>query len=115
MYTSRPVGMVAKLAAVVVAVALTAGALLAVRQQRIMAAHDLIRSHARLVESERTLWRLRVQIGEHLSPDRVEQMATGLGPLRPIAPGFGTTSMDEMLDGLAIAEQSIRAERGVSP
>ena len=78
--------MVAKLAVLIISVALVAGALLAVRQQRIMAAHEMIRAHARIVERERDLWRLRVDIAQHLSPGRIEQIASSLGPMRPAPP-----------------------------
>lgn len=83
-----PGNLVAKLAVLLAAGAVTAGALLAVRQQRIMAAHDLIRAHNRMVQNDRALWRLRVEIGALLSPDRVEQLAGNLGPLRPITPDW---------------------------
>ncbi|TVQ63510.1 MAG: hypothetical protein EA379_03750 [Phycisphaerales bacterium] len=78
--------MAAKLAALIIALALVAGALLAVRQQRIMAAHEMVRAHTRIVERERDLWRLRLEIARHLSPERIEQIAASLGPMRPAPP-----------------------------
>ncbi len=79
-------GVLAKLAVMVVATAMTAAWLLSVRQQRIMAAHDLIQAHRRTVENEKTLWRLRVEIAKLLTPDRIEQIAGAAGPMRPMTP-----------------------------
>lgn len=73
----------------IVSLALIAGALLAVRQQRIMAAHEMVRSHQRIVRYEHDLWRLRIEIAQRLAPGRIEQIAASLGPLRP-APPEGT-------------------------
>jgi len=80
-------GVLAKLAVMVTVAALTAAWLLSVRQQRIMAAHDLISAHRRMAENERTLWRLRVEIANLLTPDRIEQIAGAVGPMQPITPG----------------------------
>jgi hypothetical protein len=79
-------GVLAKLAVMVGATALTAAWLLSVRQQRIMAAHDLIQAHRRTVQNEQALWRLRTDIANLLTPDRIEQIAGASGTMRPITP-----------------------------
>ncbi len=79
-------GVLAKLAVMVMAAALTAAWLLSVRQQRIMAAHDLVAAHTRMAANDRTLWRLRVEIANLLTPDRIEQIAGTMGPMSPILP-----------------------------
>lgn len=85
--------MLGKLAVLIVSLALTAGALLAVRQQRIMAAHEMVRSHQRIVRHEHDLWRLRVEIAQRLAPGRIEQIASSLGPLKPAPPDAMTNPL----------------------
>lgn len=80
--------LVAKLAALVLATAMTAAALLAVRQRRIAAANDLIETHRRIVLHERSLRQLRADIGAMIAPARVETLAAALGPMRPIPPAL---------------------------
>ncbi|MBL0922572.1 MAG: hypothetical protein IBJ10_10660 [Phycisphaerales bacterium] len=95
-------GILAKLAVMVGVAALTAAWLLSVRQQRIMAAHDLISAHRRMAENERTLWRLRVEIANLLTPDRIEQIAGTVGPMEPISPRRlppGVADRDKALAG----------------
>lgn len=81
-------GLVAKLAALVLATALTAAALLAVRQRRVMAANDLIEAHRRIVMHERSLRQIRADIGTMIAPARVETLAGALGPMRTIPPAL---------------------------
>src|SRR5437870_945516 len=59
---------------------LIAGVLLAVRQQRIQAAHELARAQTRLMELDRVLLRLRLQIAAKITPDQVERRAGALSP-----------------------------------
>lgn len=76
----------AKLAMLALAGAGSAGALLGVRQQRIMAAHELIETHARIVQIERSQRELRARIAERLSPDALRQLASAYGPLETLPP-----------------------------
>lgn len=78
----------AKLAAVVLGLGLCAGHLLEVRQARLQAAHELARSRARIVELDNELWELRAGIGAEVTPERVEALAAGIGPMRPMPAGI---------------------------
>ena len=73
-----------KLGAVVVAVALTSGALLSVRQQRIQIASDLMRVHHQTEEHRHATMRLRARIAEHETVDNIAKMAATVGPMRTI-------------------------------
>ena len=68
-----------KLLFVVVSTFLTACALLAMRQQRIEAAHELVDVHQRVLERRRALWELQVAIDEQCRPDAVRDMMEELG------------------------------------
>lgn len=74
----------AKLALVVIGVGLCACALLTVRQLRMEAAHQLAQTRLRILERDSALQRLRAQIAARVTPERVEVLASGLGPMRQI-------------------------------
>lgn len=76
--------MALKLAAVILSMGLVACILLAVRQQRVQAAHDLADVQRRVMEHDRTLWRLRAEIATRVTPERLEKLASKLGPNVPI-------------------------------
>lgn len=76
--------MFAKVVVLLVSMGLLAGALLANRQQRIQAAHDLADAQRRLSQHDRDLWRLRLEIAARVTPARVEAAANRLGTLVPI-------------------------------
>lgn len=108
-----------KLGAVTLAAALTGGALLAVRQRRILAAHDLLETHARVVKHDKALLRIRADIGRMSSPSRVTAMASGLGPMRPTAmpmekPGPSMPALAGM-PGLAEAPVALPRASPVEP
>lgn len=73
--------MFAKLATVIVSMGVIACLLLAVRQQRIQAAHELGEVQQRVLASDRTLWHLRAEIAAKVTPERVEAAAKKYGPL----------------------------------
>ncbi len=73
-----------KCAAVIVAIGLCAGVLLALRQQRLNIAGELARAQLRMSEQDERLWMLRAKIAEQTSPRNVQQMASAIGPLTPI-------------------------------
>jgi len=58
--------------------------LLALRQQRLQVASELAHTQLRIAAADERLWALRNRISESVSPGNVEQMAVGLGTLRPI-------------------------------
>jgi hypothetical protein len=79
----------AKLAFVVAAVGVCACALLTVRQLRIEAAQQLAQTRLRILERDVELQRLRARIAGRVTPERIEELAAGLGPLKQIqAPGL---------------------------
>lgn len=76
--------MFAKLVLVILSVGITAGVLLATRQQRVQTAHELADVQRRVAEHDRTLWRLRAEIASRITPTRISAAAARLGPLAPI-------------------------------
>lgn len=76
--------MFAKLALVIVSLGVVACILLAVRQQRVQAAHELAEVQRRVMEHDRTLWHLRTEIAERVSPQQVDAMVKLAGPTAPI-------------------------------
>lgn len=78
--------MVAKLAAVILAIGILACALLAVRQMRTQAAHELAETRLRIMQRDNQLWRVRTQIAEAVAPQRVQALAATLSPLTPLTP-----------------------------
>ncbi|MBC7834949.1 MAG: hypothetical protein H7Y88_07590 [Phycisphaerales bacterium] len=81
--------MFGKLAFTILAVGLMACVLLATRQQRLQAVHELAQVQKRVAEHDRDLWRLRLEIARRITPQRIERMATILGPLQPLRPAPG--------------------------
>ncbi|MEO1128542.1 MAG: hypothetical protein AAFX05_02415 [Planctomycetota bacterium] len=76
--------MSAKLAALIVAFALTAVGLLAVRQQRLQAVSDMASSIERAAEMDRQSWRLRVEVARRLDPDALQRAVESLGDVSPL-------------------------------
>ncbi|MCC6227986.1 MAG: hypothetical protein IT432_02030 [Phycisphaerales bacterium] len=77
--------MFAKLAAIILALGILGCTLLAMRQQRLQAAHELAEAQLRIRKSDEQLWLLRAQIARRLNPENIRDMATDAGPLRPAA------------------------------
>lgn len=63
-----------------------AAVLLAARQARVQAAHDLAEARLRIVQRDNELWRLRARIAALVTPQHVQRIAAALTPLKPIAP-----------------------------
>ena len=76
--------MLAKLVIIVVALALTAASLLAVRQQRLQAVGEMATAIERAAALERRTWRARVEIARLASPRALEEALRGLGEFEPI-------------------------------
>jgi len=81
----------AKIAFVILCVGVTACALLAARQLRMQAAHDLAAARLRILDRDEDLWRLRARIAATVTPANVERMAGELAPLQHVAPGNPST------------------------
>lgn len=80
--------MFAKVAALIVGIALTASALLAARQIRTQSAHELAQSRIRVMRLDNERLKLRADIAERITPDHIQEMASRLSPLKPIAGEF---------------------------
>lgn len=76
--------MFAKIVVLILSLGMLAAALLANRQQRIQAAHDLALAQKRLVEHDRTLWRLRLEIASRITPAQIEIAGRRYGDLQPL-------------------------------
>ena len=77
-----------KLAVLIVGIALTASCLLAARQMRTQAAHELAQSRLRVMKLDNERWKLRSDIASRITPEHVQEMASRLSPLKPIAGEF---------------------------
>ena len=99
---NNEVGMAARLAVLVVVFAAIACGLLALRQARLQAAHELAVSQRRVQEIETDLWRVNADIAEKLSPERIE------GLIEQSGTRFGAVTLWEFergeLDGDADGE-----------
>jgi hypothetical protein len=73
-----------KLAVLILSLALGACILLAARQMRIQAVHELAAARLRILEADARLWKLRSAIAAKVTPQQIEAMASGLGPMRPL-------------------------------
>jgi hypothetical protein len=71
----------AKLSVVIVTIGAVACILLAVRQQRVQAAHDLAEVQRRVLEQDQKLWQLRAEIASRTMPASVAAAAKRFGPL----------------------------------
>ena len=78
--------MFAKLVAVVVALGACGCTLLALRQSRLQVASEIAQTQIRINQEDERLWVLRARIAERVTPEQVEQMASLVGPLRPLVP-----------------------------
>lgn len=74
----------AKLACAVVGAAMIASALLAVRQQRIQIASELMRTHLETEQSIQSAQRFRAEIAQRLTINRLRQLASAEGDLVPV-------------------------------
>ena len=76
--------MFAKIVVVILSLGLCAAALLSLRQMRTQAAHELAEARLRVLQRDNELWRLRAQIAEHVTPERIQELAAKIHPLKPV-------------------------------
>ena len=76
--------MFAKLIAVILALGVCGGTLLALRQSRLQVASELAQTQLRIEREDEQLWVLRARIAARVTPSEVERMAADVGPLRPL-------------------------------
>lgn len=101
-----PGGVAAKLATVVIAFALVAAGLLAVRQQRVKIASDLMRTHVETEQAMQATLRLRAEIAAGETIGRIRQMASSGPDLVPLAFVRATHPPQQSPDDAAAREQS---------
>lgn len=77
---------VAKVGFLILSIGLVACSLLALRQLRTQAAHELAQSRLRILHRDNDLWRVRTRIAEGTTPKRVQAMAGRMSGLQPITP-----------------------------
>lgn len=80
--------MFGRLAFVIVAIGLGACVLLAIRQVRIQAAHELAETRRRIVRMDHELWRLRAEIAERITPDRIHRQSMDVLALKSAVPAI---------------------------
>lgn len=76
--------MFAKLCVLIISMGALACTLLALRQQRIEAVHQMAMGNLRIMEADRGLARLRTDIVANLEPRKIETLASKHGTLHPI-------------------------------
>jgi len=74
----------AKACVAVLALGACGCSLLAIRQARLQAAHDLAKTQLDIQRADEELWKLRAAIAERVTPVRVEEMAVEMADLRPL-------------------------------
>lgn len=92
--------MLGKLALLILVAAATAASVLAIRQQRLVAMHEMARSVERSAEMDRKLWRVRADIAERITPGRIRDALegdAGLGELAPIPIYWNPPAVEEQL------------------
>jgi len=71
--------MFAKLLIIIVALGGAACVMLVHRQQRVELAHDVARTHQRLLQHERVIWELRTEIASRIRPSDVRALVEQMG------------------------------------
>ena len=78
----------AKLAVILVAIGALGLGLLSLRQQRYEVSNQISKAHNRIVEQERTQWRMRAEVAKRVDPADIRGYAERLNlELAPIQPG----------------------------
>jgi len=78
----------AKLAVMLVAIGALGLGLLSLRQQRYEVSNQISKAHNRIVEQERTQWRMRAEVARRVDPADIRGYAERLNlELAPIQPG----------------------------
>ena len=83
----------AKLAVILVAIGALGLGLLSLRQQRYEVSNQISKAHNRIVEQERTQWRMRAEVAKRVDPADIRGYAERLNlELAPIQPGSVATA-----------------------
>jgi hypothetical protein len=78
----------AKLVVLILSVGACACVLLAARQVRVQAAHDLADARLRVMQRDNELWELRARIASRVTPANIQRVAARISPLKPIGGEF---------------------------
>lgn len=76
--------MFAKLACCIVCMGVFGCSLLAMRQARLQAAHEMAQTQLRIRAADERLFKLRTEIGLEVRPDHVRSLVAGVSSLKPI-------------------------------
>jgi len=74
----------AKIVALILSLGIIACALLAVRQARVQAFHELTQTRLRIRTQDEQLWKLRAAIAARVIPEHVHEMAASISELKPV-------------------------------
>lgn len=78
--------MFGKVAVVVIGLGAASATLLALRQQRLQAAHELAKTQLRIERQDEQLWKVRARIASLVNPQNVEMMASEISELHALVP-----------------------------
>lgn len=99
-------GILFKLGLVVLSIGVCALGMLAMRQARLQAAHEVAQTQLRIQRADERLWKLRADIAALSNPSRIRELAGALGPMHAlITPGEGAAN-PSALDSIPMVEHA---------
>lgn len=108
--------MFAKIVALILSLGIVACALLAVRQGRIQAFHELTQTRLRIKRQDEQILLLRTRIASLVTPEHVHEMAASARSLKPIfdapLPAPGRTVYDDLGRTLTDGEAPSPGQQG---
>jgi hypothetical protein len=96
---NRSMGVFAKVALVVIGLGAASATLLALRQQRLQAAHELAKAQLRIERQDEELWKVRARIAALVNPQNVEMMASEIAELHALVPAAPDASVPPPVQG----------------
>lgn len=91
--------MFGKVAIVVIGLGAASASLLALRQQRLQAAHELAKAQLRIERQDEELWKVRSRIASLVNPQNVEMMASEISELHALVPDAPDASVPPPVNG----------------
>ncbi|MBU6413368.1 MAG: hypothetical protein KGS45_07825 [Planctomycetes bacterium] len=91
--------MFGKVAIVVIGLGAASASLLALRQQRLQAAHELAKAQLRIERQDEELWKVRAKIAGLVNPQSVEMMASEVAELHALVPDAPDASVPPPVQG----------------
>jgi len=77
-------GMLFKLGLVVLSIGVCALSMLAMRQARLQAAHEVTQTQLRIQRADEQLWKMRADIAGLSNPVRIRELSSNLGPMHAL-------------------------------